>query len=158
MSEVIGDLSRALLKYPHLVLENLNLIGWGAGQWFRDYFPLTNLPLKYTVCPVLENQGKVISGISVKSPDSLINEDPRSTLVVIFSASSNEITNEIRRISPSLPCIPALNFGYQNVSAINSLQILKENMRGISYQNTVKEYSRIGFFTKGLYFHILSLH
>ena len=53
MSIVTGTLLRARLKYPDLDLSKVRLVGWGAGQFFQDFYPCVSeyLNLQYTICP-----------------------------------------------------------------------------------------------------------
>jgi hypothetical protein len=91
-----GGLERAQLVYPDLNLEDLKLIGWGAGQYFRDYFPWTGLNLAYTVCPTAQHAEFILNGVQVRSPDSLKGEDPENTLIIVFSNFLSEIYKQLR--------------------------------------------------------------
>ena len=91
-----GGLERAKLVYPNLDLNNLKLIGWGAGQSFTDYFPWTELNLAYTVCPYQKEVGLTLHGVHVRSPDVLKNEDPANTLIIVFSSFLSEIYKQLR--------------------------------------------------------------
>jgi len=95
MKRITGSLERASFKYPNIDLSKVKLIGWGAGNTFRDYFPFTKLNLAYTVCPYTENQGSLIHGVEVKSPDSLLTEDLENCLIVVFSAHIGPIAEHI---------------------------------------------------------------
>lgn len=98
MAQVRGSLSRILLRYPDLQLDKVRLVGWGAGQNFRDYYPMVKdqAPVEYTVCPNVENHGKTIHGVLVKSPQELMQEPHDEILVLIFAAHSPEIMQQIR--------------------------------------------------------------
>lgn len=99
------------MKYGDLDLSSVRLIGWGAGQAFRDYFPHTGLKLEYTICPRVENQGTTIHGVLVRPPEVLLQEDPRDVLVVVFSAYAPEIMNEIRNVWGNHRTVRAVEFG-----------------------------------------------
>jgi hypothetical protein len=97
MAEIIGSLERVLLRYPDLDIANLRVVGWGAGEFFKKYYPLisSRIQLEYTVCPWQENQDKVFNGVEVRSPEALMNEDPENTLILVFSYDFSERLSEI---------------------------------------------------------------
>ena len=101
-----------LLCYPDLQLDKVRLVGWGAGQAFRDYYPLLQdrIPVEYTVCPLPENHGKVINGVLVKSPQELMQEPKDEILVLIFAAHAPEIMQQIRYHYGNYRSIRALDF------------------------------------------------
>ena len=39
MALATGSIARASIKYPGLDPAKTKLIGWGAGQFFRDFYP-----------------------------------------------------------------------------------------------------------------------
>ena len=98
MYKASGGLERAKIIWPTIDLENVKLIGWGAGSQFKQFFPTVNLTLAYTICPLPENEGKVIHGVKVRSPKALESEDPEKVLIVIFSSFWAIIFYEIRKI------------------------------------------------------------
>ncbi|QHI97962.1 hypothetical protein GT347_08125 [Xylophilus rhododendri] len=150
MAYARGGMSRALLKYPDLDLSRTRLIGWGAGQAFRDYFPLTGLQLEYTLCPRQENHGRTIHGVPVRSTEALREESPQDVLVVIFSAYSAEIMNEIRdRIGP-YRAVRAVEFG-DNAAQISELEALAGALRGglSLHKAPAAEPAEVGMFMQG---------
>ncbi|OFW24867.1 MAG: hypothetical protein A3H27_18930 [Acidobacteria bacterium RIFCSPLOWO2_02_FULL_59_13] len=78
-------LGRATIRYPDLDPGNCKLVGWGAGAQFRRYYPLLGIDLDYTICIFEQNIGNTVCGVPVFAPNRLLQEDPKSTLVVIFS-------------------------------------------------------------------------
>ena len=120
MASILGGIERAKIKYPDLDIGSLKLVGWGGGQFFKDYYPFLKekLKLEYTVCPRPENQGRVIHGIKVLSPDTLKSENA-NTLVVVFSAHYPIILSTIRDVHPQLRAMLAFDFGneypYKNI-------------------------------------------
>src|SRR3972149_10072221 len=76
---------RAPIRYPDLDPGNCKLVGWGAGAQFRRYYPLLGIDLDYTICIFEQNIGNTVCGVPVFAPNRLLQEDPKSTLVVIFS-------------------------------------------------------------------------
>ena len=50
MAEIIGSLERVLFRYPDLDIANLRVVGWGAGEFFKKYYPLisSRIQLEYT--------------------------------------------------------------------------------------------------------------
>jgi hypothetical protein len=123
MALVHGGLARLVIKYPGIDLSDIKLIAWGGGQWFSDYYPLLGIPVEYTVCPRVENQGRIIHGVKVSAPEVLRQEDPSKVVVIIIAAHSNEITNQIRELG-DFRCAPAIAFGVGAVSLIDELQQL----------------------------------
>lgn len=123
-----GGISRALLKYPELDLSRTRLVGWGAGQAFRDYFPSTGLRLDYTVCPRAENHGTVLHGVPVRPTEALRDESPDDVLVVVFSAYAPEIMNEIRDRFGPYRTVRAVDFA-DNASQIAELEALAAALR-----------------------------
>ncbi|MGV8664355.1 hypothetical protein ACV357_35725, partial [Pseudomonas aeruginosa] len=67
---------RARLKYPDLDLSKVRLVGWGAGQFFQDFYTCVSeyLNLQSTICPYPANQGKRIRGGQVRAPAALEQE------------------------------------------------------------------------------------
>ena len=49
MALISGGLDRLKIKYPDLDIDKMKIIGWGAGQWFRDYFKMLNISIKISV-------------------------------------------------------------------------------------------------------------
>lgn len=148
MAVCLGSLGRVKLKYPKIDMDNIKVIAWGAGQWFHDYYPIIDIPVSYTICPLNAGDGKTIHNVPVVSPDILKDEFPERCLIIIFSASSNEITNQIRAFG-NFPCIPALNFGRSNLNAIESLAAFKRSF-DFKYINKIKNKRKdLGFFYQG---------
>lgn len=146
MTIIHGGLSRASFRYPNLDIEKIKIIAWGAGQFFRDLYPITGIKAEYTICPRSENQGTVIHGIEVKSPEFLRNEDPANILILIFSAASLEITHQIGSWG-NFRALPAVEYGSGNNHIIDELLLLQKNIHSIPPK---KEYfSETGFFTQG---------
>lgn len=146
MAIIHGGLSRIAFRYPDIDLENTRIIAWGAGQFFRDLYPITGLKAEYTICPRPENHGKIIHGLEVRSPDFLKKENPENILILIFSAASLEISHQIGSIG-KFRSAPAVEYGSSNNHIIDELLLLQKNIHSTPPK---KEYfSEIGFFTQG---------
>lgn len=146
MAIIHGGLSRIAFRHPDIDLENTRIIAWGAGQFFRDLYPITGLKAEYTICPRPENHGKIIHGLEVKSPDFLKKENPDNILILIFSASSIEISHQIGSLG-KFRTAPAIEYGCGNNHIIDELLLLQKNLHTAPPK---KEYfSEIGFFTQG---------
>ena len=138
------------MKYPEIDLNKIRLIGYGAGQHFRDYYPLIKdqLKLEYTVCPILGGQGVDIHGVEVKPPETLLQESKKNTVVVIFSASFFILMSNVRDHYGNLPCIRALDF-----SENDGLFAEIEDFKNSGIQPIVlnrKQSPRIGIFIQGM--------
>lgn len=151
MSVSIGGLYRALQKYPHLDIENLRLIGWGAGQFFNDYYPLINneLKIEFTVCPLESNQGKSMHGVEIKSPDSLYSIK-ENKLIIIFSNHATLIMNQIRDQYGNIPAISALELN-GDIALSRKIDGFWRASEGIVFsQRICAEECEIGIFVQGL--------
>ncbi|AVS75903.1 WavE lipopolysaccharide synthesis family protein [Paracidovorax cattleyae] len=149
MAKVRGGLDRVLLKYPDIDLSRIRLIGWGGGQAFTDYYPLLGLPVEYTVCPFAANQGKQIHGVTVKSPEALMQEPHDDVLVVVFAAHSAEIMNQIRNFWGDYRCVPALTHSPRH-GDIDQLQAFARVFEGLSIQRTTPHRTpSLGIFVQG---------
>jgi hypothetical protein len=155
MSISTGGLYRVLHKYPNLNLDKLLIIGWGAGQFFTDYYPLIKsiLPIKHTICPIKSNHGKLIHGVKVISPLELKKFDSQ-VLIVIFSNHSSIVMNQIRDEFGDIPVIssmeinsdPALSMevdGFFSASIYSDKFIFhhKTPLFGIVVQGLIYEYT-----------------
>lgn len=116
LSSIVGGIHRIKLKYPNSDISNLKFVGWGAGQFFRDYYPFLRdfIPeIEFTVCPRKENQGQIVHGVPVKAPDELSNE-ANSTVVIVFSAHYPMILSEIMGRFNHLRSILSFDFSDDN--------------------------------------------
>lgn len=147
MAIIHGGMQRATIKYPDIDLSKIKLIGWGAGQWFRDYFPLLNTKISYTVCPIADNVGKVIHGVPVNPTSALRDEDPDKVFILIIASHHNEIMNQIREIG-DFKCMRAITFGMDGCALTRDLIALQENIDNIPNYRS-KRPSNIGFFYQG---------
>ncbi|MEQ6310661.1 hypothetical protein ABN448_25810 [Delftia acidovorans] len=147
MAIIQGGLSRLYIRYPNIDLKKIKIIAWGAGQFLRDLYPLVGIKAEYTICPHSENQGKIIHNLEVKSPDYLLkNEDPKSVLILIFSASFVEVSHQIGSLG-NFQSIPAIEYGTQSNHIAEELLLLQKNIHLVPPQK--EHYSEIGFFTQG---------
>lgn len=156
MPKIIGSLERALLRYPKLDLSNVKLIGWGAGQFFIDHYPLIKdkVNLEYTVCPWVENQGKTIHGINVKPPSALENEKPENVLILVFSNHKSEAISQISYGKlKQFPVMVALEFGLENAPLYEELQDRRSLLEaGMHIENIKNSKPKFGIFYQGLAF------
>ena len=148
MAIVRGSISRALVNYPDLDITSTRLIGWGAGQWFTDYYQYFNIPIEYTICPRIGTQGVSIHGISVKPPDVLLTESRDDILIVVMAAHSPEIMQQISRDYGNFRVVTAWNFSPDTVE-IDEVCELNSALSGISFAKRSAEIERLGIFTQG---------
>lgn len=155
MAKVFGSLERVLLRYPDVDIASLRIVGWGAGEFFKKFYPLISgrIQLEYTVCPWEENQGKIFNGVQVRSPESLLDEDPENTLILLFSYDFSERLSEItygnfRRFK----VMRAMDFELGDIPLMNELQERQNMMTEVSMQRTLNGVPRAGIFVQGLVF------
>lgn len=147
MAILHGGLSRIAIRYPNIDADNIKIVAWGAGQLFRDLYPLAGITAEYTICPTSENQGKIIHDLEVKSPEFLKeNEDPENILILIFSASFVEVTHQIGNLG-KFRSIPAIEYGMQSNDIVDELLLLQKNIHLVPPRK--EHFSEIGFFTQG---------
>lgn len=146
MAIIHGGLHRIAVRYPNINLENIKIVAWGAGQFFRDLYTSTGINAEYTICPYEANHGKIIHGLEVKSPNFLKNEDPEKVFILIFSASSIEITHQIASLG-KFRSAPAIEYGSSHNHLIEEILLLQKNINSIPPKK--EHFSEIGFFTQG---------
>ncbi|PPT97879.1 WavE lipopolysaccharide synthesis family protein [Xanthomonas arboricola] len=124
MALATGSLDRARIKYPDLDLSRTKLIGWGAGQFFRDFYPAiaSQLSLAYTICPRRENQGINLHGVQVMAPSALLDESIDNVLIVIFSNHSPEVMNQITQAHGRFRTVRAVDYDQGSVALLQELQ------------------------------------
>jgi len=150
MAIVTGGLYRIFQKYPDLNLDECTIIGWGAGQFFRDYYPSIKsyLTLSHTICPLSENHGKILHGVEVVSPQNFL-ERKTPCLVVIFSNQVSMIMNQIRDQFGDIPVVSAADI---NSDAALSLEVdgFHSNFEYIRYTKKIPENPLFGIVVQGL--------
>ncbi len=146
MAIIHGDISRINIKFPNINHKNIKFIAWGAGQVFRDFYGLLGIEVAYTICPILENQGKIINGLEVKPPEVLLSEDIDSVFIIIFSTAFIQIGHQINQFG-SFKSIAAMEYGFLSQSILQELALLQKNIDCAPPPK--KSYSEIGFFTQG---------
>ncbi|WP_343740671.1 WavE lipopolysaccharide synthesis family protein [Delftia tsuruhatensis] len=155
MAEIIGSLERVLLRYPDLDIAKLRVVGWGAGEFFKKYYPLisSRIKLEYTVCPWQENQGRVLNGAEVRSPEALMNEDPGNTLILVFSYDFSERLSEITYGEfRKFKVMRAVELDVGDVPLMDELQERQRLMDGLSMARSLKGTPKAGIFVQGLAF------
>lgn len=156
MAKIIGSLERAALRYPGIELRNVKLIGWGAGQFFRDYYPIIKdlIDLDYTVCPWPENQGLQIHGVDVKPTSALNSENPDNVLILVFSGHVSEVMSQISYgMFKRFRVMRALEFDIEKAPLIEELQERKKLLSsGMAIQGVKSNKSKFGIFYQGLAF------
>lgn len=151
MALIRGNLQRALLKHPGLDFSGLRLIGWGAGQFFRDHYPYVRnqLGLEYTVCPRLENHGTFVHGLEVRPIEALRSESPHNTLIVVMTNHIGLVLNQIRELYPELRTVKAISFD-EDGSLIDEILEFTQLQRSLSLTRTLPAKPRAGIFVQGL--------
>lgn len=157
MAKFTGNIDRVKIRYPNLNTENLKIVGWGAGQFFNDHYPLIKDKIKidYTVCPLEENQGKIIHGLSVKPPSTLKKEDPEKTLILILSNYTSEVMSQIMYGDyGAFPVIRAIDFSSEYTSLINELTAYSEEFQNYHFHIEKRDVNskKFGIFYQGLAF------
>lgn len=92
--------------YRDFFCGNRKVIGWGTGsayRWLRSLFPVK---LEYIVDNNSDKWGSTIDGIEIKSPEALLEENPETALVLIYSSFVEQITEQIRAMC-EVPSVPA---------------------------------------------------
>ncbi len=155
MTIIAGGLYRIRQKYPDINLSNYIIVGWGAGQFFKDNYPLISkkFSLDYTICPLKENHGKIIHNVKVIAPDE-ISSFKKPLLIVIFSNHSSIIMNQIRDYFGDIPVISSLDINpdfslsleldgfYNSFENFNfSQKSLKNPLFGIVVQGLIYDYT-----------------
>lgn len=157
MAKIVGSLHRVLIRYPNLDLSKLKIVGWGAGQYFRDWFPLIKeqVNIEYTVCPWIGGENKIIHGVNVKSPEDLLKEDPNNTLILLFVNDISERMSELMygRFS-EFNVMRAIEFGFDNIGVIEDLQERVNTIGSISFSKKFLKNPKVGIFIQGLPFEV----
>lgn len=146
MAIIHGGISRINIKFPDFDKKNVRFIAWGAGQVFRDFYPLLGIEVAYTICPIPDNQGKIINGIEVKPPEVLLSEKIDSVFIIIFSTAAIEIGHHISTFG-RFKSIAAMEYGAFSHPILEELALLQKNIDCTPPPK--KYYSEIGFFTQG---------
>lgn len=76
-------------------LSKKKLIGWGTGAAFRADFFRTPISLAYVIDNDAKKWGRKLQGLSIEDPGRLQKEDPRNTVVVVYSAFYEAIAAQI---------------------------------------------------------------
>jgi len=156
MAKITGSLDRALLRYPDSNLSKFKLIGWGGGQFFRDYYPIIKdkINLEYTICPLPENQGLKIHGIDVRSPSVLHSENHHNTLILVFAGHVSEVMSQISYGEfKRFRVMWALNFDIKRSPLIDELQEQRELLAlGMKLKKPSRKNTKFGIFYQGLAF------
>jgi hypothetical protein len=101
-----AELRRLAAARARLTDRHSRIIGWGTGsvyEYFRRHAPV---PLDYIVDNDSSRWGTRRDGVEVLTPDRLRGEDPRRTLVVIYSSAWPEIGRQIAGLN-DLVWVPA---------------------------------------------------
>ncbi|HBO0857340.1 TPA: hypothetical protein RQ911_000724 [Pseudomonas aeruginosa] len=153
MSIVTGTLLRARLKYPDLDLSKVRLVGWGAGQFFQDFYPCVSeyLNLQYTICPYPENQGKRIHGVEVRAPSALEQESLEHTVIVVMANHFPEVMNQISQLHGRFRTVRAIDFDPGNAALLDEMQDIAELLPSLTMRRDLPS-SRMGIFVQGLAF------
>lgn len=153
MAIVTGSIERARFKYPDAELSGVRLIGWGAGQFFCDFYPSLSqhLKLQYTICPYPENQGKYIHGVEVRAPSALNDESLENTLIVVMANHGSEIMNQISRQFGAFRTVRALDLGFETADLLDELYDVQALLPTLEVKRQVQS-KKLGIFIQGLAF------
>ncbi len=158
MALATGSIARASIKYPGLDPAKTKLIGWGAGQFFRDFYPCVSqqLNLQYTICPRPENQGTTVHGVPVRSPSALEEESIDDVLIVIFSNHSPEVMNQIAKIHGRFRTVRAVDYDQGSIPLLQELQDFSSLLPELQLSRRLKS-PDTGIFVQGLAFEFTPL-
>ncbi|PPU25984.1 WavE lipopolysaccharide synthesis family protein [Xanthomonas arboricola] len=153
MALATGSIARASIKYPGLDPAKTKLIGWGAGQFFRDFYPCVSqhLNLQYTICPRPENQGTTVHGVPVRSPLALEEESIDDVLIVIFSNHSPEVMNQIAKAHGRFRTVRAVDYDQGSIPLLQELQDFSSLLPELQLSRRLKS-PDTGIFVQGLAF------
>jgi hypothetical protein len=82
------------------------VVGWGSGSVFDYFQALYPLRLDYIVDNDPTRRGRRMAGAEVVGPERLAADDPRDTVVIIYSAAWPEIQRQVAVLGP-YECVPA---------------------------------------------------
>ena len=82
------------------------VIGWGSGSVFDYFHSLYPIRLDYLVDNNSARWGQQRRGIEIASPERLLSEIPKETVIIIYSSSWTEIRDQIAEIG-QFAAIPA---------------------------------------------------
>jgi len=153
MALTTGSIARARIKYPGLDPAKTKLIGWGAGQFFRDFYPSVSqqLDLQYTICPRSENQGGTVHGVSVRPPAALDDESVDDVLIVIFSNHHPEVMNQIQKFYGNWRTVRAVDYHDADVALLEELQDVSNLLPELRLSHSLQA-PKTGIFVQGLAF------
>jgi hypothetical protein len=117
------------------------LIGWGTGSvydYFQRRFPIA---LDYLVDNNVRRWGTCVNGVEVCSPDRLLSEDPRHTVVVVYSSYWPEIQRQLA-VMGTVPAAPASMLfvdadTQDRLARFTALAASSPNGRRPSFTNTI---------------------
>ncbi|WP_244665562.1 WavE lipopolysaccharide synthesis family protein [Xanthomonas phaseoli] len=129
------------------------MIGWGAGQFFRDFYPAIaqQLNLHYTICPRPENQGTTVHGLSVRSPSALEDELVDDVLIVIFSNHAAEVMNQIAKAHGRFRTVRAVDCDESSIALLQELQDFSRLLPQLHLSRQLTK-ADTGIFVQGLAF------
>ena len=97
--------------YKQLFNKDIRVIGWGTGSVFSYYNEVMPLDLAYLVDNNSDKWGSQVGGYDVWGPEQLLNEDPESTVVVVYSSFAGEIIRQIKSMNTLQAAPVSLLFG-----------------------------------------------
>ncbi|WP_152987129.1 hypothetical protein [Stutzerimonas nitrititolerans] len=155
MAIVVGGEERLLLNYPKLNLSQVKFVGWGAGQYFKAYYPFlkNELKLEYTVCPATGEQYGSVLGVDVRPPSVLLSESLENTVVVIFAAQFFDVMHALRDQFGNFKAVRAFEtiaLDDKSASTLNEIQDFWRIQPSLAYQWSLTKRPRFGIFVQGL--------
>jgi hypothetical protein len=116
-------INRILILYPDLKINDLKIIGWGAGKEFSEHYEKLGINIDYTICIYEENQGKIINGVKVLGPQVLNKENAENTLIIVFSMWWFDVYRQIKEFG-NFRAIRAFN-GWTKQHELSSMDLNK---------------------------------
>ncbi len=91
------------------------IVGWGAGGLFHYYHTLYPLPLDFLIDSDPSLWGSHCRGLNIRPPKRLADEDPKHTLIIIYSSFSDEIAKQIEDYGPYTTIFAPVFFSTESV-------------------------------------------
>lgn len=92
-------------------------VAWGSGRFFRTVRNVTDIPFAYIVDNDAARWGQQVSGLAVKGPQALLEEDPATTAVVICSYALYAIKEQLMGLGEFKILVALNDIIYEDIRA-----------------------------------------
>lgn len=113
--------------------ENKKVIGWGAGGYFANYDNIFHIKLDYIIDSNESKWNSEFYGFKIKGPDSLKEEDPEKTIIIIYSTFPAAIEKMIKSYGNFAFVLAPVVFSY------NMFNLKRKRIKSIIANNKLKE-------------------